>query len=134
MPTPDEAARRRRINRILLPIVGAIVLVVIVAAVLVKVSEKRTEDERVQETITSAAPPDMTDEEYQTFREKAVAIDPDLAEGYLRNDARDSCASINGDNAAKNVAARFSRQGNTVSKDEAEQIVELIRDIGFCDR
>ncbi|WP_181275968.1 hypothetical protein [Brevibacterium oceani] len=134
MPTSDKAARNRRVNRILLPIVGAIVLVVVVAAVLVKISEKRAEDERVQEAITSAAPPDMTDEEFAQFRDDLNEINPAIADQGARGNARNTCTSLDSDKLTQSTITRFSNADHDVTEDEAEQIVELIRDIGFCDR
>ena len=134
MPTPDKAARHRRVNRVLLPIVGAIVLVVIIAAVLVNISEKRAEDKRVQEAITSAAPPDMTDEEFAQFHEDLGKIDPDLVDNGIRSHARDTCTSLDSDKLIDNTITRFSNADHDVTEDEAERIVGLIRDIGLCER
>lgn len=134
MPTPDKAARNRRVNRILLPIVGAIVLVVIVAAVLVNIAEKRAEDERVQEAITSAAPPDMTDEEFAQFRVDLDEISPAIVDQGTRDNARNTCTSLDSDKLTESTITRFSNAEHDVTEDEAERIVELIRGIGFCDR
>ena len=134
MPTPDKAARNRRVNSILLPIVGAIVLVVIVAAVLVNIAEKRAEDERVQEAITSAAPPDMTDEEFAQFRVDLDEISPAIVDQGTRDNARNTCTSLDSDKLAESTITRFSNAEHDVTEDEAERIVELIRGIGFCDR
>lgn len=134
MPTPDKAARNRRVNRILLPIVGAIVLVVIVAAVLVNIAEKRAEDERVQEAITSAAPPDMTDEEFAQFRADLDEISPAIVDQGTRDNARNTCTSLDSDKLTESTITRFSNAEHDVTEDEAERIVELIRGIGFCDR
>lgn len=134
MPTPDKAARNRRVNRVLLPIVGAIVLVVIIAAVLVNISEKRAEDKRMQEAITSAAPPDMTDEEFAQFHDDLGKIHPDLVDNGIRAHARDTCVSVENDRAIESTMTRFSNADHDVTEDEAEQIVDLIRDIGFCER
>lgn len=134
MPTPDKAARNRRVNRVLLPIVGAIVLVVIIAAVLVGISEKRAEDERVQEAITSAAPPDMTDEEFAQFRADLNEISPAIVDQGARDNARNTCTSLDSDKPTESTITRFSNAEHDVTEDEAERIVELIRGIGFCDR
>lgn len=134
MPTPDKAARNRRVNRVLLPIVGAIVLVVIVAVVLVNIAEKRAEDERVQEAITSAAPPDMTDEEFAQFRADLDEISPAIVDQGTRDNARNTCTSLDSDKLTESTITRFSNAEHDVTEDEAERIVELIRGIGFCDR
>lgn len=134
MPTPDKAARNRRVNRVLLPIVGAIVLVVIIAAVLVNIAEKRAEDERVQEAITSAAPPDMTDEEFAQFRADLDEISPAIVDQGTRDNARNTCTSLDSDKLTESTITRFSNAEHDVTEDEAERIVELIRGIGFCDR
>lgn len=134
MPTPDKAARNRRVNRVLLPIVGAIVLVVIVAAVLVNIAEKRAEDERVQEAITSAAPPDMTDEEFAQFRADLDEISPAIVDQDTRDNARNTCTSLDSDKLTESTITRFSNAEHDVTEEEAERIVELIRGIGFCDR
>ena len=134
MPTPDKAARNRRVNRVLLPVVGAIVLVVIIAAVLVKISENRAEDERVQEAMTSAAQPDMTDEEFAQFHDDLGKIDPDLVDNGIRSHTRDTCTSLDSDKLIDNTITRFSNADHDITEDEAERIVGLIRDIGFCER
>ncbi|WCE39168.1 hypothetical protein PGC08_14335 [Brevibacterium sp. BDJS002] len=134
MLTPEETARRRRINKILLPIVGLVVLAIVVAIVLINVSEKRTEDERVEEAMASAAPPDMTDEEFADFHERLGKIHPDLVDNGIRAHARDTCSSLDSDQLVDNTIVRFSSADHDVTEDEAQQIVDLINDIGFCDR
>lgn len=131
MLSPEETAHRRRINRFLLPIVALVVMAVVVVIVAVSCTSGTSEE---TDPSTMKAAPEMTDEEYAQFRDKALAIDPNLSEDHLRNDARDSCSGIDGDNAVKNVATRFSRDDYTVDEDEAQKIVELIRGIGFCER
>ena len=134
MLTPEETARRRRINRILLPIVGLVAVVIFVAVILVNVSEKRAEDRRVDDAMESASAPKMTDDEFEQFSNDLADIDPALVDHGTRAHARDTCSSIDGRNAVPATMTRFSNLDHDVTEAEAKTIIASIRDIGFCER
>lgn len=132
MLTPEETARRSRINRILLPIVALIVIAVVV--VIVAVSCTSGADEQAAPEPHQTKIPNMTDDEYEQFVSNLDKIDPAIADQGTRNNARDTCSSLDSDRLIHNTTVRFSNADHDVTEDEAQQIVELIRDIGFCER
>lgn len=134
MLTPEETARRRRINKILLPIVGLVVIAIVVAIALINTSEKRAEDEEFAEAMETAGAPKMTDDEFEKFSNDLAEIDPALVDHGIRAHARDTCSSIDGRNAIPATMMRFSNLHHDVNEAEAKQIIGLIRDIGFCEQ
>lgn len=131
MSTLRSASKGMKITiGVLAGLFAAVVILIFVTTLM----EKGSEDERVREVMESAAPPDMTDSEFAQFHDDLGKIHPDLVDNGIRAHARDTCTSFDSDRLIESTIARFSNADHDVTEDEAEQIVGLIRDIGFCDR
>lgn len=132
MLTSEEAARRRRINKVLLPVVALIVIAIVMVIVSVSCSSGASETQTNPSTMRAA--PDMTDEEFADFHERLGEIHPGLVDNGIRAHARDTCSSIDGRNVIPATMMRFSNLDHDVNEAEAKQIIGLIRDIGFCEQ